>query len=78
MNQKQIDEMNKEITYEDGKIFWEGCKGYTSNTIKYLFQCGYRAGVIGCVHSLYDMDGNKVTSAYSWPGLLLNTAKIMA
>lgn len=78
MNNLQIENMNSQITYNDGKIFWSENKGYTSKTMQYLYQCGYRAATSGIMHYLYDMDGNKIAQAYSWEGLLLETAKIMA
>jgi hypothetical protein len=73
-----IEKMNKEITYNDGKIKWEAGKGYTSETMKYLYQCGYRASTSGIMHYLNDSEGNKIAQSYSWLGLLLETAKIMA
>ncbi len=77
MNALQIDELNKEIPYEDGKIVWEAGKGYTSKLMKRLYECGYRASLSGCIHTLYDDNGHKVTDGYSWQGLLKNTALVM-
>jgi len=78
MNPSQVENMNKQITYNDGKIKFENGRGYTSETMKYLYQCGYRATTSGAMHYLYDSEGNKIATAYSWEGLLLETAKIMA
>jgi hypothetical protein len=78
MNQLQIDQLNKDIPFNDGKIFWEPNKGYTTKTIKYLFQCGWRAYTSGCVHTLEDMEGKQVLTAYSWPSLLQKTSILMA
>lgn len=78
MLQNQIDNLNEKITYQDGKIVFETNKGYTSETMKYLYKCGYRASVSGIVHTLYDMDNKPITTAYSWVGLLYNTALLMA
>lgn len=78
MRYTQVEKMNEEITFADGKIKWENGKGYTSETMKYLYQCGYRAVTSGVLHILYDNENKEVTTAYSWEGLLLNTAKIMA
>jgi len=78
MNQLQISEMNKQISYNDGKIFWNENKGYTNKTMQYLSQCGYYAATSGAMYYLFDSEGNKIVTAYSWVGLLLETAKIMA
>lgn len=78
MNQQQIEKMNSQISYNDGKIFWNENKGYTSKTMQYLYQCGYRATTSGIMHYLNDNEGNRIAQAYSWEGLLLETAKIMA
>jgi len=72
-----IENLNKEIPYEDGKIYWEANKGYTSNTMKYLYKCGYYVTISGCIHTLYDMEYKKVTFGYSWEDLLFNTAIAM-
>jgi len=77
MNQLRMNEINDQISYPDGKIYWDNGKGYTSKLIQNLYKNGYRASVSGCVHYLYDDKGNKVTTAFSWPGLLLNTAIVM-
>ena len=77
MKQIQIDTMNEQILYDDGKIIWEAGKGYTSKLMKALYSHGYRASQGGVLHYLYDDKGHKVTQAYSWPGLLLNTALVM-
>jgi len=74
---KYIETMNSQIPYEDGKIIWEPNKGFTSKLIKNLYSHGYRASTSGCLHFLYDDKGHKVTQAYSWEGLLLNTAIAM-
>ncbi len=76
--QNQIEIINEQIKYNDGKIFFELNKGYTSNTMKYLYQCGYRAATSGVIHTLYDSDNKAVCKAYSWLGLLQETAKVMA
>lgn len=78
MTNLQIENLNKEITYKDGKIVFEPNKGYTSETMKYLYKCGYMATTSGALHYLYDNEGNKVVTAYSWIGLLYETAKVMA
>jgi len=78
MTPSQIENMNKQITYNDGKIFWNVNKGYTSKTMQYLYQCGYTATKSGIMHYLNDSEGNRIATAYSWEGLLLETAKIMA
>ena len=77
MNANQIAELNQAITYNDGKIVWENGKGYTSETMKYLYKCGYRASTSGIMHYLYDAENNKVATSYSWVGLLAETARIM-
>jgi hypothetical protein len=78
MENLQIENMNSQISYADGKIKWESGKGYTSETMKYLYQCGYTASTSGIMHYLNDSEGNRIAQAYSWEGLLLETAKIMA
>jgi len=78
MTQIQIDLLNTNINYNDGKIVWEPNKGYTTKTIKYLFQCGWRAYQSGCLHILRDAEGKEVLTAYSWESLLQKTSILMA
>ena len=75
MEQQAIDDFNASI-YEDGKILnTQG--GYTSKLMQRLYTHGYRAGVSGVVHTLYDDKGVKVCAAYSWLSLLMLTAKVL-
>ena len=78
MNLTQIDQLNSQINYADGKIKFEEGKGWTSETMKYLYQCGYRATTSGIMHYLNDNEGKRIAAAHSWLYLLLETAKIMA
>ena len=36
MSTGRIEELNSKIDYEEGKIYWENNKGYTSKLIKLL------------------------------------------
>lgn len=78
MNQIDIEKMNEKIMYEEGKIYWEHCKGHTSNLIKKLHRLGYTTIKTGAIHILKDKEGEEITTGYSWEGLLLNTAKLFA
>jgi len=71
-----IDVFNKSITYEEGKIYWDYCKGYTSNLIKRLRKQGYTVVLSGAIHILKNKEGNEVTTGTSWERLLYNTAKL--
>lgn len=42
MNELQVNEINKTIDYEEGKIFWEWNKNWTSELWKKLYRQGYR------------------------------------
>ena len=63
-------------TYKDAVIL-STPNGFTSDLIQNLFKIGYRAGVSGIVHTLYDDNNRKICSAYSWIGLLMITAKTL-
>jgi len=76
MQPYQIENLNKGVSYPDGKIIVE-YGSYTSKLIQTLYKNGWRVVISGCVHTLYDDKGSKVTTAYSWPGLLHNAAIIM-
>lgn len=77
MTQLQIDEINKSISYQEGKIYHELNKGLTSKTMQYLKQCGYTTIVEGKLHILKDEKGHKVTTGLTWSELLRNTAIVM-
>lgn len=77
MNELDINKMNEEIGYEEGKIYWEHCKGHTSKLIQNLMKSGYSVVKSGSVHTLKDNKNKKVLSAYSWEGLLYGVAKLM-
>ena len=77
MNSIDIAKMNEKINYQEGKIYWDHCKGYTSELIKRLLRSGYTAVKVGAVHVLKDNNNQEVASGYSWEGLLYNTAIIM-
>ena len=76
MNESQIENMNKNISYEEGIIYWEQNKGYTSKLIKRLHKQGYTTVKSGAIHILKDKEGKEMLTAYSWPGLLFETAKL--
>lgn len=76
MNEFDIQKMNEQITYEEGKIYWDHCKGYTSNLIKRLHDQGYVTIKSGAVYILRNPDEQEVVTGYSWEGLLLNVAKL--
>ncbi len=78
MTQQIVENLNKQISYEKGKIQMESGKGYTSELMKYLYSIGYRASTSGIMHYLRDANGNLITEGHSWVYLLFNTAKIMA
>ena len=77
MNEFDINKMNEKIGYEEGKIYWDHCKGHTSNLIKRLLKNGYTIVKNGAVHILKDNEGKQVTTGYSWEGLLFNVAVLM-
>ena len=77
MNEIQLTEMNKEIGYKEGEIFWNWNKGYTSKLFQSLYKEGYKAVKSGAIYILKDNEGNEVTTGYSWEGLLKNTAILM-
>jgi hypothetical protein len=52
-------------------------KGITSDTIENLYKIGWKASTSGCMHYLYDNNGKKVATAYSWKGLLYEAEKLM-
>lgn len=68
-----LEEFNKS-TYKNALIY-STSKGFTSNLMKNLYAIGYRASLGGIVHTLYDNEGKKVCSSYSWIGILMETAK---
>jgi len=68
---------NEQINFEEGKIYFAPGKGYTSKLMERLYSMGYRATTAGIMHYLNDEKGHKVTTAYSWEGLLLQTAILM-
>lgn len=74
MTSLQIDKLNENISYPDGKIYFSANKGHTSILIQNLYKHGWRVGSSGCVYTLYDNNNHKVTSAYSWEQLLQNAA----
>ena len=75
MNALDINKMNEQISYDEGKIYWENLKGHTSDLIKRLHKQGYITVKSGAIHILKDKEGKEVTTGYSWEGLLLNVAK---
>ena len=76
MNKLQINKLNDQISYEEGKIYWEHCKGHTSDLMKRLMKQGYYAVKAGAIYILKNQDGEEVVTGYSWEGLLFNTAKL--
>lgn len=74
----QVEELNNQITYDEGKIYWAWNKGYTSELIKRLHKIGYMTVKSGAVYILKNPEGEEVTTGYSWEGLLFNTAKLFA
>jgi len=77
MNSIDIAKMNEKINYQEGKIYWDYCKGYTSDLIKRLLKIGYTVVKLGAVYILKDKDKNEVITGYSWESLLYNVAIIM-
>jgi len=76
MNKIEVEKLNNNITYDEGKIYYEHCKGYTSDLVKRLRKIGYTIVKRGAVYILKDQKHIEVTSGYSWEGLLFNTAKL--
>jgi hypothetical protein len=76
MNDFKMDELNSKISYEEGKIFWDYNRGYTSQLMKRLMQQGYTAVRAGAIYILKNPDNEEVITAYSWEGLLFETAKL--
>jgi hypothetical protein len=77
MSQSEIEKLNEKIPYEDGKIFWAHCKGYTSKVISNLLKTGWKATKSGAVYILRDKSGKEVLTAYSWEYLLFNAAMLI-
>ena len=78
MTQQQANELNNQISYQSGKLYYDPNKGWTTETMQYLFKCGYTASNSGAMHYLEDADGSIIASAHSWIDLLFQTSKIMA
>ena len=76
MNGFDIEKLNDKITYQEGRIYWEHCQGYTSDLIKKLHKLGYTTVKSGGVYILKDKEGKEMLTAYSWEGLLFETAKL--
>ena len=76
MNEINIQKMNEQITYEEGKIYWDHCKGHTSDLIKRLHKQGYVTVKSGAIYILRNPEGQEMTTGYSWEDLLLNIAKL--
>jgi hypothetical protein len=76
MNELQINKLNDKISYEEGKIYWEHCKGYTSDLIKRLHKQGYTSIKRGAVHILKSPEGEEMATGYSWEGYLFNIASL--
>jgi len=77
MNELDIEKLNNEIGYEEGKIYWDWCKGHTSDLVKRLSKNDYTIVKSGAIYILNDEEKNEVTTGYSWEGLLYNIAKVM-
>lgn len=77
MNEIRINEINKEIGYPEGHIYWNWCKGYTSKLIQRLYKVGYYAVKSGAIYIFKDKEGKEVTTGYSWEGMLKNVAILM-
>ena len=77
MNELDINKMNEQIGYEEGKIYWEHCKGHTSNLVKRLLKNGYTVIKSGAIYIMKNQDNKQITTGYSWEGLLLNIAVVM-
>lgn len=73
ITENYIGSINEQISYNEGKIYNSG-RGYTSELIKRLYDNGYRASTSGIMHYLYDNEGRKVLTAYTWIALLKQTA----
>ncbi|MFA7157589.1 MAG: hypothetical protein WC123_07905 [Bacilli bacterium] len=76
MNGENIEQLNANISYEEGKIYWDYCQGYTSELIKRLLKSGYIAVKAGAIYILKNPENEEIITGYSWPGLLFNTAKL--
>jgi hypothetical protein len=74
MNEIEIKKLNDNITYDEGQIYWEHCKGYTSKLVQRLLKSGYKIIKSGSVYILKDKDNIEVVNGYSWETLLYNIA----
>ena len=72
-----IEDFNKEITTEEGKIYFHSGKGYTSKLVQRLRREGFYVSKQNAVYCFSDKQGKQITSAFSWERLLVNIAKIM-
>jgi len=77
MNELELADYNKGISYEDGKIYWELNKGYTSKLMNNLYSHGWKVVKSGQLRQLKDSKGHTVTTGLTWPELLKNTAIVM-
>ena len=78
MTQDQIKEINKNVSYNEGKIFFSLNIGYTSLLMKKLQESyNYKTVKQGTIHILYDNKGRKVTRGCTWVELLYNTSIVM-
>lgn len=70
-----VNEVNERIDSEEGKIYWDQRKGYTSKLMSRLLQSGYYYVIDGKEITLKDRDGDDVVKSYSWKGILFNVAQ---
>ena len=66
MNEIELEKFNKDITYEDGKIYWAEGKNYTSKLWENLKSNGYTTRSCRGFHILYDNNKNTIVETYGW------------
>lgn len=74
MNSRVAEEVNQEINFEEGKIYWADGKGWTSKLLKEITKKGFYVIQAGSVYELKNKEGVTICNGYSWIGLLRNVS----
>jgi len=73
MNQLDLDKINNNL-YEEGKIYWEEGKNYTSKLLESLLSFGYKVKCVNGISSLYDREGFEVAYGMTRVQFLVDVA----
>lgn len=60
MNEKELNEFNKSIDYEDGKLYWKWNEDFSSKLWDKLSEQGYKMKKIRSFVEIYDKEGTKI------------------